>query len=235
MTSTDRAAGSQVWTEDAARSWVDNALRLPDVDFPWRMAAELIKHDRPQTRVVLDAASGPGGFLASALDVLPDARGIWFDMSSTMLAEAKRALARFGSRVDYQIGTFADISSVVATGGVDLVITSRATHHLALPELTRFYQDVAGLLVTDGWVANLDSMSDSPQWRARLRAVRAQYRAAAGVPDVPTHEQLNVSPTLSEHLAALKASGFADIELVWRVFVTGLLMARKVDPATFLK
>jgi SAM-dependent methyltransferase len=232
IASAQRASG---WDESTARIWVDKALRVEDVDFPWRLAVALAQEARPQTCLVVDAAAGPGGFLAAALDAFPDARGIWFDVSSTMREEAERHLGRFAGRVDFHIGDLAEIARVAPSGTVDLVVCSRATHHLPVPDLTRFYQQTAQLLAPDGWLANVDSMSDSPAWRQRLRTVRAQYRAAAGVPDVPTHPQLNVSPTMLEHLAALRASGFAEIELVWRVFVTGLVMARKIDPKEYLR
>lgn len=227
------------WDETAAQAWAERAVRVEDVEFPWRLAAELVGEARPEIRLVLDAASGPGGFLAVVLHAFPDARGVWFDVSTTMRDEAQRALAEYGDRVEFRVGDLAEVAAVVADAGrpgtFDLVVSSRATHHLALPELTRFYQQAAELLAPGGWLANIDSMSESPEWRARLRAVRARRRAANGVPDVRTHPQLNVAAKLSEHEAALRAAGFTEIELVWRVFVTGLLMARKVDPQTYVR
>ncbi|MBO0823851.1 MAG: class I SAM-dependent methyltransferase [Actinobacteria bacterium] len=223
------------WDETAAQAWVEKAVRVEDMEFPWRLAAELVGEARPETRFVLDAASGPGGFLAAILDAFPNARGVWFDASAIMRDEAQRALATYSDRVEFRIGDLGEVAKAGQPGSFDFVVTSRATHHLALPELTRFYQQVADLLVPGGWLANVDSMSESAEWRVRLRAVRAKRRAASGVPDVHTHPQLNVAPKLSEHEAALRAAGFTEIEMVWRVFVTGLLMARKVDPQAYRK
>jgi hypothetical protein len=52
---------------------------------------------------------------------------------------------------------------------------------------------------------------------------------------VPTHPHPYVAARASEHVAALQATGFAEIEIVWRSFVTALLMARKIDPAEFVR
>ncbi|HVB05768.1 MAG TPA: class I SAM-dependent methyltransferase [Acidimicrobiales bacterium] len=223
------------WDEGAARSWVDNALRVEDVVFPWNLAANLTRAARPEVKLVLDAASGPGGFLAAVLDAFPESRGVWFDVSSTMQSEAHQNLERFGDRVEYVIGDLVEVGATGPASSFDLITSSRATHHLAVPDLTRFYQQCAGLLAPNGWLANVDSMSEPGPWRTRLREVRRQYREAANTPDLPTHPQINVAPTMSEHIAALRGSGFTEIELVWRVFVTGLLMARKVDPEEFIR
>jgi trans-aconitate methyltransferase len=223
------------WDETSARDWVDQALRIEDVEFPWTLAANLTRHARPGVKLVVDAASGPGGFLAAVLEVFPDAEGIWFDVSNTMQDEAKENLERFGGRVRYVIGDLTELAIAGEPASVDLITTSRATHHLAVPHLTRFYQQCSVLLAPDGWVANVDSMSEPTAWRNRLRDVRKQYREAANTPEAPTHPQTNVAPTMSEHIAAMKASGFAEIELVWRVFVTGLLMGRKTDPEEYVR
>lgn len=230
-----QASASTGWDDGAARQWVDNSLRVEDVEFPWKLAAALTREASPEVRLVLDAASGPGGFLATVLDAFPDARGIWFDVSAVMEGEARANLGRFGDRVEYRIGDLVEIGAAGEAGSVDLITSSRATHHLAVPDLTRFYQQTAGLLAPNGWFANVDSMSEPGPWRQRLRDVRAKYRAAAETPDVATHPQINVAPSMSEHFAALRATGFTEIELVWRVFVTGLVMARKIDPAEFLR
>jgi SAM-dependent methyltransferase len=223
------------WDETSARSWVDRGLRVEDVEFPWTLAANLTRHARPEVKLVVDAGSGPGGFLAAALDVFPDAKGIWFDGSKTMHEEAKVNLARFGDRVRYVIGDLTELAIVGEPSSVDLITSSRATHHLAVPHLTRFYQQCAVLLAPNGWVANVDLISESAPWRDRLRAVRRQYREAAHTPEMPTHPQTNVAPVMSDHIAAMTASGFTEIELVWRVFVTGLLMGRKTDPEEYVR
>jgi cyclopropane fatty-acyl-phospholipid synthase-like methyltransferase len=224
-----------IWDEVSARDWADQSVRVEDVDFPWHMAARLVRESRPGVQLILDAAAGPGGFLAAALDVFPEAQGVWLDSSPTMRAQATSALDRFGGRVRFGLGDMVTMPEVGNAGDFDLIVTSRATHHLTVPELTRFHQRCADLLSPTGWFANLDSMSESPQWRQRLRAVRSEYRAAAGRPEVTTHPHPNVAPRTSEHVASLTAAGFTEIEIVWRSFVTTLLMARKVDPADYVR
>jgi SAM-dependent methyltransferase len=235
MATASGAAETTGWDEGAARRWVDQALRVEDVEFPWGLTADLAREARGGISRVLDAASGPGGFLATVLDAFPEATGVWFDMSETMEGEARRNLERFGDRVTYRIGDLTELAAAGEAGTFDLITSSRATHHLAVPDLSRFYQQCAVLLAPGGLIANVDSMSEQSPWRQRLRDVRRRYREAAETPEQPTHPQINVAPTMPEHFASLKAAGFTDIELLWRMFVTGLVMASKVDPKSYVR
>jgi SAM-dependent methyltransferase len=206
---------------------MDQAQRTEDVEAAWHLTAALITQERPDARLVLDAASGPGGFLATVLDALPAARGVWFDGSSTMEDEARRRLERFGDRVEYRIGDLTDISSVVSSNEFDLVTSSRATHHLLVTDLAAFYRQAAGLLAPGGWIANLDSLNPTDPWRSRLRGVRGRLRAERAVADVSTHVQLHPAPLEGDHVAAIRAAGFVDTAIIWRSFVTGLVVAQK--------
>jgi SAM-dependent methyltransferase len=236
MSQTDTGASRTTgWDNVAAKQWVESALRTDDVEFPWNLTTAVMQEVHPEVNLVLDAASGPGGFLATVLDAFPQARGVWFDVSTAMEEEARRNLERFGDRVEYRIGDLVDIAEAGAAGTFDLVTSSRATHHLALPDLTRFYQQTAQLLAPNGWFANVDSMSERDAWRERMRRIRANRRAAAGTKDVSTHPQINVSPAMSEHFAAMRAAGFTEIDLLWKVYVTGLVMGRKIDPKEFIR
>lgn len=223
------------WDEGSAQRWLTSSLREEDVEFPWQLATALVRECRPETRLVLDVASGPGGFLATVLEVFSDAHGVWFDASRTMEEAARANLARFGSRVSYVVGDLTEIAQVGSLGTFDLVMSSRATHHLMVTDLARFYQQAASLLSSDGWLANVDSMSEAGPWRDRLRRVRSQFRRAAQRPEVPSHPQLVVAPSVADHMTCLLAAGFVEAEVVWRVFVSNLVMARKRNPAELMR
>jgi SAM-dependent methyltransferase len=216
------------WNEEAAREWLagptssaSDALRRP-----WQIAATVIGLDEADISTVLDVASGPGGFLQLLLGEFPGARGVWLDSSETMRDEARSRLADLGDRVEYHVGDILELEKACAPGSVDVVTTSRATHHLTVPDLSRFYEQAAAVLRPGGWIANWDNVTVGGEWDGRLRAARTKLR---GTPrDIaPSHPHVHRSPTVEEHLSAIRAAGFTDPREVWQEFVTVLVMARK--------
>ncbi len=218
---------STAWDEEAAREWaaLDRAKSTNTLEYPWKLAATIAGVDRPVTRV-LDVASGPGGFLGAVLDESPGSSGIWFDFSQAMKEAATENLARFGDRVEFQLGDMTVLSALGGQGSFDLVTTSRATHHLLIGDLAKFYQAAFDRLKSGGWIANIDNMPLDQAWGQRLRAVRAKIngpkeRNGAG------HAHPNPYPSRDDHLAALRVAGFETPQLVWSSLLSGLLMARK--------
>lgn len=216
------------WDEEAARAWLagptssaSDALRRP-----WQIAATVIGLDESGVSTALDVASGPGGFLQLLLGEFPAARGVWLDSSEAMQEEARSRLADLGDRVEYHVADILQLDQVRAPGSVDVVTTSRATHHLTVPDLGRFYEQAAAVLGPGGWVANWDNVTVGGEWDGRLRAARAKLRGGAR-DAAPGHPHVNRSPTVEEHLSAMRAAGFADPQQVWQEFVTVLVMARK--------
>lgn len=216
------------WDEEAARTWLagptssaSEALRRP-----WQIAATVIGLSEASVGTVLDVASGPGGFLELLLGEFPQARGVWLDSSDVMLEEARSRLADLGDRVEYHVGDILEVDQVRGPGSVDVVTTSRATHHLTAADLGRFYEQAAAVLRPGGWVANWDNVAMGGDWDGLLRAARAKLRG--GSRDAPPgHPHVHRSPTVEEHLSALRAAGFAEPQPIWQEFVTVLVMARK--------
>jgi SAM-dependent methyltransferase len=215
------------WNEEAAREWLagPTAAASDALRRPWQIAATIIGLDAADIAVALDVASGPGGFLQLLLSEFPAARGVWLDSSEVMEQEARSRLAALGDRVEYHVGDILELDQTCAPGSVDVVTTSRATHHLTVPDLGLFYQQAATVLRPGGWVANWDNTSSGGDWDGRLRAARTRLRGDSGVAG-RSHPHVHRSPTLDEHLSAMRAAGFADPQEVWREFVSVLVMAR---------
>lgn len=216
------------WDEAAAREWLagPTAAASDALRRPWQIAATIIGLDDAPVTAVLDVASGPGGFLQLLLGEFAAARGIWLDSSAVMLEEARFRLADLGDRVEYHLGDILELDKACPPGSVDVVTTSRATHHLAVGDLGRFYQQAAAALRPGGWVANWDNVTMDGEWSGRMRAARAKLRGGT-VQAGPSHPHLVRSPTLDEHLSAMQAAGLAEPQQVWQEFVTVLMMARK--------
>jgi SAM-dependent methyltransferase len=216
------------WHDPEYVSWWAHGDDLGDLlALPRSIAAALVATDRPEPALVVDLGSGPGDFLAVFLDAFPTARGVWTDVSRPMLELARERLAPYGDRVDYRLADMADLDGADLPAGVDVVTTSRASHHLDPGALAGFYRRVAGLLAPGGWLVNLDHMSAAdPAWDGRLRAARRRFRVH---PERERAGHLHTDrslPTAAEHLAALSAAGVDDVEIAWRAFVTCLLVGR---------
>lgn len=220
-------AGSTAWNEEAARNWigVERDRSESQISYPWKLAAAVSSLDVPVASV-LDVGSGPGGFLAAVLDEAPNATGVWFDFSETMREEATSNLERFAGRVEFRIGDMTEVDTAGDPESFDLITTSRATHHLLVGDLAKFYASSYGCLRSSGWIANIDILNPGEPWNERLRRVRSKLngpreRATSG------HLHPNPFPSLDDHLAALRVAGFSEPQVVWSSLVTGLLMAQK--------
>jgi SAM-dependent methyltransferase len=220
---TDGHSGNE-WRETRfAQEWAARDVLRDFLDLPRRIASTVVAGDGAPARVA-DIGSGPGDFLARFLQDFPDAQGIWSDVSEAMLPMARERLVRFGERVSYLIVPMEDLAAIPA--GLDVLTTSRATHHLSPAELARFYAEAAGKLAPGGWLVNLDHTDLGPPWDARLKAAR---RALIPPPEQPAehpHIHTRPRPSVEDHLSALGAAGLTDAATPWRSFQTCLFMAR---------
>lgn len=222
----DPTAVTTGWDEAISKDWLQGGTNESDYLQPWRLAALIAEEEAPATPVVLDVASGPGGFLGVALEVLPTAEGIWLDNFKTMEDEARSHLAPLGNRVRFELGDLLDVERMVPPGSVYLALTSRATHHLEPEALRRFYAGLHTVLAPGGWLANLDSMmgSDDP-WRTRFRNVRRKISPNLGT-TLPGHPP-GYPFRLEDHVNAASSSGFGEIRPVWQLCQHAMIMARK--------
>jgi SAM-dependent methyltransferase len=214
------------WTDPTtALGWAENDAQRDLLALPRVIAADIVAIDRPDAAVVADIGSGPGDFLAVFLERLPAATGIWSDISEAMEALGREQLSSYADRVTYRIADMIDFSGLPSD--LDVIMTSRAVHHLDRDGLHAFYRDAAEHLAPGGWLVNLDHFGPSDAWNTRLRAARNRLLPRTN-PQQPHHHNYPLT-SVDDHLAALAGAGFADVETPWRAFVSGLFMARRAD------
>lgn len=220
-----RAAAPWQETEFVAE-WVKADSVLGMLELPRRIAAAIVKEDRPRTRRLIDVGSGTGEFLAVFLDEFPDATGVWTDASPAMLEIAKERLAPYGDRVEFRLVDMTAIADASLPSDVDVVMTSRAAHHLDRTGLFRFYADAGHLLAPGGWLINLDHIGPrDDDWDKLMRAVRKRFQPPAKAAR-PHHHNYPLT-SVRDHDEALDAAGFTDHETAWRGLITCLFTARK--------
>jgi len=223
-------ASTAIWQDpDFARGWASRDTMEDMLTLPRQMAAAIVRQERPQTRMVLDIASGPGAFLEYFLDAFPDAHGVWSDASETMLETAHERLDRFGDRVTFILADMNDLASAGLPEGVDVVTSSRASHHLDPVALTAFYQAAAGHVAAGGWLINLDHIFPGEPWNARLRQVKKEFGSKASQGDGPKHHHNYPLPSIADHLHGYEAAGISEVDVPWRSFYSCLLVGHLAD------
>lgn len=192
------------------------------LDLPRRLALAVAGADLGEVGRIVDAGSGPGDFLAIALECFPRAEGIWIDVSQDMAELARARLGDLAGRVRFAVTGLDHLDQVVPAGSADLIVSSRVTHHLDENALAAFYRQVAIALRPGGWLANLDHVALAEPWSGRLRRARGEF-----VPANPSgHRHDGPLPTAGQHADALAAAGFTDVEAPWRAFFSILILAR---------
>jgi SAM-dependent methyltransferase len=222
------ALAAAVWRDnDFAREWAAGDSYRDLLSFPRHLAAVIIAADNPEPGTIVDIGSGPGDFLAVLLEQFPQAKGVWTDVSEAMSDLARERLARFGGRVGFHLVDMTDLAGGGVPGSAGVITTSRAAHHLDRDGLFGFYAQAAARLAPGGWLVNLDHIGPAGPgdvWDQRLRAARTQFGVTQSG---PKHHHNYPLTSIGDHLQALAAAGFTDVEVPWRAFFTCLFMGRK--------
>jgi SAM-dependent methyltransferase len=217
------SGASTTWAEETtALGWAAGDDLHDILDLPRRLAVSVAAGDLGGISSVVDVGSGPGAFLAVALERCPGARGLWTDLSPAMETQARARLGGFGDRVQFVLTDLADLRQAVPAGSADLLVSSRVTHHLGAEALAAFYRDAAAVLRPGGWLANLDHVTVGEPWAGRLRQARREFAASHR----PAHRHDYPLPTVEQHLDGLARAGFADVDRPWRAFWTVLVLAK---------
>jgi hypothetical protein len=199
---------------------------------PRRIAAAIVAQDNPAPKSIVDVGSFTGEFLEAFMQRFPNSHGQWTEPVDNNLHNAKKRFARFGDHVDYVIGCPSrDISLGCVPKGVDVLITSWLSIHQDLKGIQKFYRDAEQMLPSGGWLINLEHVAHGGSlWEQRLQAARVETTReglSAMTEGPPVHHKEYVTPTLEDHIAAFKAAGIDDVQVVWRRLNTVLIMGRK--------
>ena len=182
----------------------------------------LVPHEAKDAIRVLDIGSGQGTAAAYLLDGFPNSRAVGLDVSEPMRQIATERMARYGDRFRYHLGDFVDGTLPNDMGGAfDVVVSSRAIHHLPTAKKQLLYTAIFQNLKPGGSFFNLDNVPPQEQYlRARyrdagtvLRGEKVDYSAPpSNRPSTPGHYW----DSLAEHLRMLTEAGFSPVDCFWR-------------------
>ena len=160
------------------------------------------------------------------LEAFPEAKGTWVDGSAAMLEMAQTALAPYAHRVTFVLAELEALDPA-AFPSADVVVSSRALHHLSPSSLANAYRAVAASLTPDGFVCNLDHVgSPEDYWQGAYRRLRDQFVGRRRKRLRP-HRQDGPLPPADLHLQSMTAAGLVYADVPWRLLMTALIVARK--------
>ena len=186
--------------------------------------------DAPVT--ILDVGAGYGPVSQCILDHFPNATCIAQDGSEPMLQRARQRLAGYGPRFTVsQSDLFAPDWLPTQYGPFDAAVSASCLHNLRdFKRISTIYSDIRAHLTPGGVFLNLDLVNAPTlalqQHYDRVAAAHRQ-REGAGHADISamvqqgrqtsTHGPAHAFPAnLDEHLAALRAAGFREVDCFWK-------------------
>lgn len=194
------------------------------LETPRQVSLALVRDAGIEVSHVVDLGSGEGPYLADCLRAFETARGTWFDSSEPMLERARESLSEFGDRVTFVVARAEELGSA-GVEAAELVVSSRALHHLTPDALARAYREVRELVTSGGFFFNLDHVGATGDWEQRYRRIRDQFTGARRRRLQPHREDEPLQP-VADHLGYLEAAGFAAVDVPWRMLYTALLAGR---------
>jgi tRNA (cmo5U34)-methyltransferase len=210
-------------TAELAREYVERTDRDEQSRAEgFKLMATLVPFDERYHVHVLDIGTGQGAVAAILLDAFPNATAVGLDVSEPMKDIAADRMSRYGDRFSYYLGDFVEGELPADLGGpFDVVVSSRAIHHLPATAKARLYQSIFHELRPGGAVFNLDSVApDNDYLRERYREAG---RILRGVSREDAARRTNRGPSaghyyepLAEHLGFLTAAGFTSVDVFWK-------------------
>ncbi|MFN3648403.1 MAG: class I SAM-dependent methyltransferase [Armatimonadota bacterium] len=134
-----------------------------------RIMLDVVRFFRPEPACFLDLGCGDGILSRALLDLMPESRAVLIDLSEPMLARAREAMAPYGERVRIVKADLCEpIYPFAPPGGVDLVVSAYAIHHLPHPRKETLYQEIYTLLSPGGLFVNLEHVASPTEELERL-------------------------------------------------------------------
>jgi tRNA (cmo5U34)-methyltransferase len=181
---------------------------------------------------VLDVGAGYGPVSMFILDRYPHAICVVQDGSEPMLNRARRLVAKYGERVTLHRSDLFDTDWLPEQlGPFDAVVSSSCLHNLRdFKRIRQIYGEIRAHLKPGGAFLNADLINaPTAALHRRYEAVAAARRRRDGAPaqdlaammrrETPTPAAATRGPfpaTLDQHLAALQAVGFKDVDCFWK-------------------
>jgi len=178
---------------------------------------QLLPFETDRALTALDLGCGTGVLSHLLLRAFPKAQLISLDLSENMLTQCRARLAAFGERATFVRG---DFGTTELPGGVDLVVSGLAIHHLNDDGKQALYRKIFQLLRPGGMFLNREIvLGETPHWSRRYEQMWRAHVAAGGAADDGWFQKYvdeDLPATVSAQLQWLRNAGFVDVACHWQ-------------------
>jgi len=214
------------WTSE---TYVDEWVKRQRSEDPTRaerfeLMCDLFPFQRDATVTIPDLGAGYGPVSMFILDRYPHATCIAQDGSEPMLNRARKLVGRYGARFHtHQSDLFAANLLPEQFAPFDAAVSSSCLHNLGdFKRIGEIYGEVRRHLQSGGVFLNVD-LINAPTASLHQRYVSAatarrqrEGNSGAGVEALVRGGTGPFPAGLDQHLAALKAAGFTDVDCFWK-------------------
>jgi len=218
----------------ASEVYVDEWVRRQQAEDPRRaerfqLMCDLFGVPGDANVTVLDVGAGYGPLSMFVLDRYPRATCIAQDGSTPMLQRARTIMARYGERfIPHQSDLFDPYWLPKHLGPFDAILSSSCLHNLRdFKRIREIYGEIREQLKSGGVFLNLDLINaPTAELQQRYDQLVAAWRQREGVSARSVEAMVRgrvrenatgpFPATLDEHLAALSATGFRDVDCFWK-------------------
>jgi trans-aconitate methyltransferase len=213
-------------SSDYTAAWAAEDVMAPVLELPRQISAALVADTGIAVRHIVDLGSGPGSYLGYMLEMFPEARGTWVDVSPAMLEMARSELSAVADRITFVVAELEELDAAEIEPA-EVVVSSRALHHLSPASLAAAYRVIATILTPGGLVFNLDHVgSPDDHWQGAYRRLRGHF-VGHRRKRLEAHRQDGPLPPAEMHLESMTAAGLVYPDVPWRLLMTALLFAQK--------
>ena len=223
----------------ASETYVDEWVKRQQAEDPSRakrfqLICDLFPFPNDASVTILDVGAGYGPVSMFILDRYPRATCIAQDGSEPMLNRARHLVAKYGERLTLHRSDLFEASWLPERcGPFDAAVSSSCLHNLRdFKRIREIYGEICAHLKRGGVFLNADLINaPTAALRQRYDGVAAARRQREGAsadaedlaamvrhgrrsPEVATRQPFPA--TLDQHLAALRAAGFKDVDCFWK-------------------
>lgn len=221
----------------ASETYVEEWVRRQQVEDPIRaqrfqLMCDLFPFPQDAPVTILDVGAGYGPVSTFILDRYPRATCIAQDGSEPMLSRARTLVARYGNRFKTHHSDLFETGWLPEQlGPFDAAVSSSCLHNLRnFERISEIYREIREHLRAGGVFLNLDLVNaPTAELRQRYDDVLARRRGRDGASAddigamVRSEGRSSVTATtgpfpatVDQHLAALRAAGFNDVDCFWK-------------------
>lgn len=174
-------------------------------------------------RSLLDLGCGTGLELDAIFNILPGIKVTGIDLTQTMLDKLK--LKHPDKSINLICGSYFDVPFGISR--YECAISFQTLHHFSHSMKSKLYRKIHHALTTDGIYIECDYMVETQEEEDFYYAENTRLRKELGISDTEFYHY-DTPCTITNQIDLLKNAGFADVEKVFRIENTTMLVARKL-------